>query len=153
MTNFTTALQSVCDALDINLVFADMNEANLLMDQLKDINFPALVVMPYKEEDSVEPFTFLKSIEIPFEAHLITKIEDSQVDLAKVNAQAVAVEPMLIRARQFMKSLNATAIIKRDNANGGIGLVEYTPTYSQFDANLFGVSINTTIPILPLNLC
>ena len=153
MTNFTTVLKEVCEAQGVTLVFADINQANFLVDQLVGIDFPALVVMPYKETDNVEDGTFKRHVEIEFEAFMVTQIEGAEVDKAKVVAQELGVEPMLTKARAFVTALNATAIIKKDNPEGGIGTRFYEPTYSEFDANLVGAVIRTTVPVIPSSQC
>lgn len=149
MTTLTETFKSICKALDVTLIFADLHQANNLIDQLKGVDYPVLVIMPYEESDNVEAGTFKSNTDAPLEAYMLTKLEASSIDAAKVEVQEKAIEPMLSRARRFMKALNASVIIKKDNPDGGIGRVTYTPTFSEFDANLFGVVIRTNIPLLP----
>jgi hypothetical protein len=56
------------------------------------------------------------------------------------------IEPMRLLARKFMHKLNEHSII--DTEGPGMSQIVYTPVYSENDANLFGVKINATIPVM-----
>lgn len=147
--NLTETYTSISKAVDITPVFATLNQANTIVDQLKGIDLPAIVIMPYEEVDSAQSETTKRLREAPLEAWVVTKIDKASLDADKLLIQEKAIEPMLLKARQFMKRLNASAIVRKDTTDGGIGRVVYRPLYSEFDALMFGVTISAAS--IPLN--
>ena len=129
----------------VTVIYADMPKADNLINRLKTAEFPVLVIVPYKVSDHKSKSGLMKS-KIPFDAFMLTRVTQPTVDFDHKHIEAVAIEPMRTLARAFIKKFNASDII--DKETNGVEDATYDPTYSSGDAQLHGVHITATLPVL-----
>jgi hypothetical protein len=141
------ALEEVNDALTPvpTFIFADLNEANFLVDAIETANMPVFLVLPFTVVD-----TFGKSgtIQSTFELQgfMFTKKSDQRtIDYSAADVESELIQPMRLLARKFLHRLNAHSIIDPETA--GVKVTSYEPIYSSMDANLFGVFLRATVPV------
>jgi hypothetical protein len=140
------ALEEVQTAGINTILYADPFEANYLTDKLLTAEMPVLLIMPIKITDNISKTGALKST-FPFEAMLLTKDPtQATTDYAARDIENRLIAPMRLLARKYMHKLNEHEIIDPEGA--GITAIEYTPVYSENDANLFGVRINANVPVM-----
>lgn len=133
----------------VEIVYADLESANRLIDQLKNSKYPVLLIVPYEVQDHISTSGLVKG-KVPFIAYMVDKMLDQRTkDFTHKDAEAKAVEPMRTLARQFINFFNVSQII--DSETEGVVDVKYKPTYSSGDNSLFGVEINCTLPIVEIS--
>jgi hypothetical protein len=133
-------------ALKPTLVFADLSEANAtIMDDIESSEVPVLLVLPFRVVDTPGRSGRLKSV-ANFTAFMLTKLSNPTTDYVSSTVETEAIAPMRLLARQFMHRLNEHSII--DSETSGITSITYEPIYGTMDANLFGITITASIPVM-----
>lgn len=143
-----TALQAVNSSLraPMSFVYADLNEANFTVDQIANASLPVLIILPFTTKDTPGKSGILKTT-FELTAFVLTKKTDQNTtDYSAATLETEVIAPMRLKARQFMHKLNEHAII--DPETSGIQQINIQPTYSSMDANLHGVVITATVPVM-----
>jgi hypothetical protein len=130
------ALNEVATELGYNLIYADLEEANLGITD--NTQYPIVLVMPFEVRDSYD------TIQATSRASLITyflqkDISQNTVDYRSVQKESIIAERRAA-ARKFFNTLYEHSIIDRTRDRNEI---VHTPVYNQLDAAIHGV-MNTT---------
>jgi hypothetical protein len=142
------ALEEVNDGLTPapTFIFADLNEANFSVDAIANADLPVLIVLPFTPVDAIGKSGALKTT-FELQAFMLTKKSDQVTkDFSAAEIEIEIVAPMRLLARKFIHNLNGHAII--DPETQGITSVSYQPIYSSMDAELHGVFIRATVPVM-----
>ena len=141
------ALQEVNAAMSrpVTLIYADMSEANVDADTLVDSEMPINIVMPIVITDAPSQGGLLKTT-FDLNCFFLTKSENITVGYKSIEIENECIAPMRRLAREFIFRLNEHGII--DATSLGILQITYTPAYSSMDANLFGVEVRATVPVV-----
>ncbi len=129
----------------VTVIFADLEKADNLVNRLKKAEFPVLVIVPYEVNDKKSKSGLMKG-KVPFDAFMLDRVTQLTVDFDHKQIEALAIEPMRTLGREFIKKFNASDIV--DPETNGVEDVKYKPTYSSGDAQLHGVQISATLPVL-----
>lgn len=142
-----TALEAVADSLSrkVTFIYADLNEANLDMDKIVKSDFPVLIVVPFVPVDAPGKSGILKTT-FELNAFMLNKASNITVDFKASVIETEVIAPMRLLARRYMHLLNEHSIIDPETA--GITSINYQPMYSSMDADLFGVMIRATVPVI-----
>jgi hypothetical protein len=141
------ALEEVNDGLTPapTFIFADLNEANFSVDAIANADL-LLIVLPFTPVDAIGKSGALKTT-FELQAFMLTKKSDQVTkDFSAAEIEIEIVAPMRLLARKFIHNLNGHAII--DPETQGITSVSYQPIYSSMDAELHGVFIRATVPVM-----
>lgn len=139
-------LEDVVDNLSTETTFlyvASLNEANLLADD--NLTFPVCFMLPVVVQDTPGKSGALKST-FPLRAYFFDKITNPTTDFKANEVETTVIAPMRNLAREFMHKLNETELI--DQETSGIGSRTFEPEYGLMDANLFGVFVTATVPVM-----
>jgi hypothetical protein len=140
------ALQEVCEGMQAppEFIYADLNEANLTVDQIIGSKFPVFILLPIVVVDNIGSSSSTGST-FDLQAFMLTRSANPTVDYKAETIETEVIAPMRLKARQFIHRLNEHSII--DSESKGIRQVTYQPIYSETDANLFGVMVRATVPV------
>jgi hypothetical protein len=129
-------------------IYADLNEANATeTDKLIASELPCMIVLPIQPIDNF-PNSGSGLVKTTFElnAFFLMKSANITSDYSSKLIETECIEPMRFVARQFIHNLQTHEIIDPETA--GITSVNYTPAYSSMDANLYGVQVRCTVPVI-----
>jgi hypothetical protein len=142
------AIEAVKDSLTTvpEFFYADLNEANIDADALLNSQFPLMIVLPFNITDNPGRSGVLKS-SVDFQAFFLAKKADQvTIQYNSVVIENEIVAPMRALARQFFFRMNQHSLI--DKEGSGIVNILYQPTYSALDANVHGVFVRATLPMI-----
>lgn len=151
MKTFTEVCEEICNTMGITCIVADLDEANMLIDQLKKTEFPVFILIPYEVQDVRTPSGLIKSV-IPLNFFMLDRDNNQKtVDFKYNEVHKNIVEPMRGKAREFINRLNH---FKEDYKNvvdqtvGGASNFRYLPTFSSGDASIHGVNGIGNVPVI-----
>lgn len=145
------ALQEVNNTMStpLTFVYADLNEANATeTDKLIDSALPVLIVMQVTPTDKPGASGLLAT-SFEFNGWFLNKSANITVDYRSIDIESEIIYAMRVLAREFLFKLSQHAII--DPQTNGIQERTYQPIYSSMDANLFGVWVKCTVPVIETN--
>jgi hypothetical protein len=126
-------------------IYCDLNEANIEADFKAVTDYPLMILLPFAPVDIPGKSGKLKTTaNLTF--FLLGKHEQATSEHKASEVETAVVAPMRLLARRFVHKLGEHSII--DPESNGIQSVTYNPTYMQLDANLHGVEVVFTIPVM-----
>ena len=132
----------------LEVILADMSQANIGLDKFPKDKYPVMVVLPYNGIDRLG-MCGLWTMEVDFNALVLWREPPPTLDYDISKLDPVAVVPMRKLARQMMNKLIKSGLL--DTAS--VGDVTYVPVYAQFDEHLHGVSMRTRFNINESAVC
>lgn len=140
---FVDEIEGVVEANGLTFRYGNPAELNSILDKISQNDYPLLVyIAPITATDTIESSGLVKT-SFPFTAAVLKQHKKSTIDYDSSIVQTTIDECREI-ARAFISSLNKSSFI--DPETNGITSVSYPSLYSEYDAHLMGVSIQTTIP-------
>jgi len=136
----------------LTVVFANIFEANTLIDDIPQDQYPVLVVFPIVIEDTLKTSGAWGSLASVTGFTLLKKQEEQTTDdLTVKELEASAVIPMRKLTRQLVGKLNTSDLV--DKETRGVTTVNYTPAYGEMDQHLHGTAWNFDIPLNEGSTC
>lgn len=141
-------IKITAESLGLTFILAESDEANVILDSKRSIEYPVLVYMaPTKKRNKqVAPNAVQRRLSVF--CFILYKMPQATLDAKTEDARVYTLQAEY-KADQLIKNLNNADITDDD----GIESWETNETYAEFDANLHGVTLAFEWPITDLLSC
>jgi hypothetical protein len=145
-------LEAKAKALGASFFYATKDSANVILDELDKMGYPAIIVIPInvKDKKNVNTGALESTFELVFWA--LDKYESETNDFDDDVIEVDFTQPMRTLARQFVNAIDHSDMI--NEGSDGIEDATYNTASGVMDAHLFGVQGTCTVPIIEqLSVC
>lgn len=144
-----TLLQTLEDCakqVSASFYFATPDKANVLMDEVLAMDFPVIIVLPYKVTDTTDENTGAIESEFDLDFYALQKRDDATMDFVQYDVEGEITKPMRSLARQFIHKIDKSDIVTATTK--GYEKVTIERADGVLDAHLFGVKATANIPFI-----
>lgn len=144
---FVSEIKTIAEAAGLTFVYGSPLEVNQIIDKVLNdrANLPILVYLGAVEANDEIQANNLVYTSFDFNAMVLDvyDVHPDSIDYDSEEAQTT-IDSMRDKARNIVFRINSSTIIREGSE--GITEVTYPSLYGVYDAHLFGVGINCTIP-------